>query len=77
MLHNYVASWHDYHFKELFASIPSRTLISYIEFSKNYTLKVQYKIQSMHWHNDQVLTTSSSKKDAIMMILLFFINLRQ
>ena len=54
VLHNYVASWQDYQFKELLSSVPPSTLISCIDFSENYTLKVQNEIQSMHWHNDQV-----------------------
>jgi hypothetical protein len=29
-------------------------VISYIDFSENYTMKVQNEIQNMHWHNFQV-----------------------
>jgi hypothetical protein len=54
VLHNYVASWQDFQFRELFSSVPLGTLISCIDFSENYILKVQNEIQSMHWYNDQV-----------------------
>jgi hypothetical protein len=54
VLHNYVASWQDLQFRELFSSVPPGTLVSCVDFSENYTLKVQNEIQSMHWHNDQV-----------------------
>jgi hypothetical protein len=54
VLHNYVASWQDYQFKELFRSVPRDTLISCVDFSENYTFKIQNEIQSMHWHNEQV-----------------------
>ena len=54
VLHNYIGSWQDFQFKELFGSVPTDTLISCVDFSENYTLKVQNEIQSMHWHNEQV-----------------------
>jgi hypothetical protein len=54
VLHNYIATWQDFQFRELFGSVPTDTLISYVDFSENYTLKVQNEIQSMHWHNDQI-----------------------
>ena len=54
VLHNYIASWQDYQFREMFGSVPPSTLISCVDFSENYTLKVQNEIQSMHWHNDQI-----------------------
>jgi hypothetical protein len=54
VLHNYVASWQDFQFRELLSSVPPDTLVSCVDFSENYTLKVQNEIQSMHWHNDQV-----------------------
>jgi hypothetical protein len=47
VLYNYVASWKDYQFKELFSSVPRNTLISCIDFSENYTFKIQNEIQSM------------------------------
>ena len=48
VLHNYIASWQDFQFKELFSSVPPDNSISCIDFSENYTLKVQNEIQSMH-----------------------------
>ena len=54
VLHNYISSWQDFQFKELFTSVPSDTLISCVDFSENYTLKIQNEIQSMHWHNEQI-----------------------
>jgi hypothetical protein len=54
VLHNYVASWQDLQFKELFIFVPPNTLISCVDFSENYTLKIPNKIQSMHCHNEQV-----------------------
>ena len=41
-------------FKELFTSIPYGTLISCIDFSENYSMKIQNEIQSMHWCSDQI-----------------------
>jgi hypothetical protein len=38
----------------MFGSVPPSTLISCVDFSENYTLKVQNEIQSMHWHNNQI-----------------------
>jgi hypothetical protein len=54
VLYNYIASWQDFEFKELFSSIPPDTLISCVDFSENYMLKIQNEIQSMHWHNEQI-----------------------
>lgn len=48
VLHNFVASWQDFQFRELFTSTPPNTLISCVDFSENYTLKIQNEIQSMH-----------------------------
>jgi hypothetical protein len=52
--HNYVAHWQDNQFKELMYFIPNGTVISCIDFSENYSLKVQNEIQSMHWYNFQI-----------------------
>ena len=54
VLHNYIALWQDYQFREMFAPVPPSSLISCVDFFENYTLKVQNKIQSMYWHNDQI-----------------------
>ena len=40
IVHNFLASWQDVQFKELFTSIPYGTLISCIDFSQNYSMKI-------------------------------------
>jgi hypothetical protein len=35
-------------------NLPSNTILSQIDFSKNYSFEMQNKIQSMHWHSFQV-----------------------
>ena len=54
IVHNFFASWQDFQFKELFTSVPDGTLISCIDFSENYSMKIQNEIQSMHWRSEQV-----------------------
>jgi len=54
IVHNFLASWQDLQFKELFTSVPYSTLISCVDFSENYSMKVQNEIQSMYWHTEQV-----------------------
>jgi hypothetical protein len=44
VLYNFVASWQDFQFRELFTSVPPNTLISCVDFSENYTLKIQNEI---------------------------------
>jgi hypothetical protein len=50
LLHNYVSRWHDLQFKECLENLPPKTILSYVDFSKN-TMKIQNEVQSMHWHN--------------------------
>lgn len=38
----------------MLATCPNGSIISCIDFSKNYNSKVQNEIQSMHWHTTQV-----------------------
>lgn len=38
----------------MLATCPVRSIISCIDFFKNYNLKVHNEIQSMHWHTTQV-----------------------
>jgi hypothetical protein len=45
VLHNYVVSWLDFQFRELFTSILPDTLISCVDFSENYTLKFKTKFK--------------------------------
>ncbi len=54
MLHNYIARWQDVHFKKAMSNVSNDMVISCIDFSKNYTMKIQNEIQNMHWHNFQV-----------------------
>jgi hypothetical protein len=54
VLHNYVFRWQDLQFKECLQNFTHDEIMSCVDFSKNYTLKIQNEIQSMHWHNFQV-----------------------
>lgn len=54
VVHNYIATWQDYQFKELFSSLSKDTVISCVDFSENYSMKVQNETQSMHWRSVQV-----------------------
>jgi hypothetical protein len=54
VLHNYVAHWQDVWFKEVLSTVSNDMVISCIDLSENYTMKVQDEIQNMHWHNFQV-----------------------
>lgn len=54
IVHNFIASWQDLQFKELFSSVPPGTIISCVDFSENYSMKIQNEIQSMHWRSQQV-----------------------
>ncbi len=51
VLHNYVAHWQDVWFKEVLSIVSNDMVISCIDLSKNYTMKVHNEIQNMHWHN--------------------------
>jgi hypothetical protein len=51
VLHNYIAHWQDVQFKEVLSVVFDDMVISCIDFSENYTMKVQNEIQNMHWHN--------------------------
>jgi len=48
IVYNFLASWQDLQFKEFFSSVLDDTLISYVDFSENYSMKVQNEILSMH-----------------------------
>jgi len=41
-------------FRQCLENLPSNTIFSCVDFSKNYTMKIQNEVQSMHWHNFQV-----------------------
>ncbi len=48
IVHNYIVSLQQFQFKAYLFDIPLRTIISCVDFSNNYTMKVQDEIQSMH-----------------------------
>jgi hypothetical protein len=41
-------------FRKLLATFPEGTVVSVIDFAKNYSFLIQNEIQSMHWYSDQV-----------------------
>jgi hypothetical protein len=49
-VHNFFARWQEKEFKHFLKNIPPETVVSYIDFSENYGMKVQNEIQSMHWY---------------------------
>jgi hypothetical protein len=46
-LHNYVSWWQDLQFKECLKNLPPETILTCVDFSKNYTMKIQNKIQNV------------------------------
>ncbi len=48
--HNFVAEWQDKHFKICIKSFFVGSMVSVVDFAKNYSFEVQNEIQSMHWH---------------------------
>ncbi len=52
--HNFVASWQDKMFKSCLPNLLDDTIVSMIDFAKNYSFEIQNEVQSMHWHNYQV-----------------------
>jgi hypothetical protein len=54
VLHNILAKWQDVQFKKLLETMLNGYVISCIDYSENYTTRVQNEIQNMHWHNFQV-----------------------
>jgi hypothetical protein len=54
VLHNFLARWQDVQFKQLVETLPKGCVISCVNFSKNYTMRVQNEIQNIHCHNFQV-----------------------
>jgi len=41
-------------FKQSIKSFPTNTIVSIVDFAKNYTLEVQNKVQNMHYHSYQI-----------------------
>jgi hypothetical protein len=54
ILHNFLARWQDVQFKELLETMLERAMVLCVEFSENYTMRIQNEIQNMHWHNFQI-----------------------
>ncbi len=52
--HNFVVCWHDKEFKTCIKSFSIITVISIVDFVKNYSFEVQNEVQSMHWHSYQI-----------------------
>lgn len=40
IIHNYIANWQQFQFKACLFDIPPKTIISCVDFSENYTMKV-------------------------------------
>jgi hypothetical protein len=51
VLPNYLACWQDVQFKQQLDQLPTDSILTCVDFNENYTMKVQNKIQNMHWHN--------------------------
>jgi hypothetical protein len=54
VVHNFIAHWQEKEFKGFFKHIPKGTIVSCIDFFKNYAMKVQNEIQDMHWFSFQI-----------------------
>jgi hypothetical protein len=52
--HNFVARWQDKMFKSFSENFPTNTLVSVVDFAKNYMFEIQNEVQSMHSHSYQV-----------------------
>ena len=52
--HNFVVHWQETQFKKFISKLPKDTIMSCIDFSQNYAMKVQNEMQSMHWHSVQI-----------------------
>jgi hypothetical protein len=46
--HNFVASWQDKMFKSCLPNLLDDTIVSMIDFAKNYSFEIQNEVQSMH-----------------------------
>ena len=52
--YNFISWWQELQFNYLLRSLPSHIVLSCIEFSRNYPMKVQSEVQSMYWRSSQV-----------------------
>ncbi len=54
VLHNFVATWQDCHYRLCMANQSPDYLVSYVDFAKNYSFMQLNEIQTHHWHNFQI-----------------------
>jgi len=55
VVHNFIAHWQEKEFRGFLKHIPKDTIVSCIDFSKNYATKVKNEIQDMHWFSFQII----------------------
>jgi hypothetical protein len=60
VLHNFVIRWQRKEFKEFLKLIHENTIISCIDFSENYAMKVQNEIHDIHWFSFQIIVLVSN-----------------
>ena len=53
--HSHRARWQDLQFKHSCEIFLARTILSAVDFAKNYTFAAQKEIQSEYFHSDQFL----------------------
>ena len=51
IVHNFIQHWQESKFKQCLSSFPHDAVLLVIDFSDNYTLQNQNKIQETNWHN--------------------------
>jgi hypothetical protein len=49
--HNFVARWQDQHLKACVKAIPLDSMVSKMDFVKNYSFQVQNEVHNIHWHS--------------------------
>jgi hypothetical protein len=54
VLHNFISKRQEKEFKRTLSRLQPDTILSCIDFSQNYSMKVQDEVQSMHWHSQQI-----------------------
>ena len=78
--HNFTYRWQVDQYRECLKVFLTNTIVSVVDFAKNYSFKQQNEIQSMHWHTDQctVLVHISycrgNKDDSIIKEMHFYIS---
>jgi len=61
ILHNYVSKWQDFQFCECLENLAHDTMFSCVDFSKNYTLKIQNEIHDMHDLDEEIEASISNE----------------